>query len=95
VLIVWGMLYKLLPNHHQPFRMFTAGALSGIALWLVVSLGFGAYLSQFDRYETTYGTLGTAIVFLTWLWLSNISLLLGAEINVVLASIRQGVRTGP
>ncbi|MBA3397064.1 MAG: YihY/virulence factor BrkB family protein, partial [Deltaproteobacteria bacterium] len=58
-------------------------------LWLGVSLLFGLYLSHFDRYETTYGTLGGAIIFLTWLWLSNMALLFGAEINDVLADFRK------
>ena len=63
--------------------MFTPGAAIGVVLWLAISFGFGIYLDTFDRRPTALG-----IIFLTWLWLSNIALLFGAEINDVLADIR-------
>ncbi len=88
VMVVWAMLYKFLPNTDAPFRIFTPGALIGVTLWLGISLLFGLYLSNFNSYETTYGALGGGIIFLTWLWLSNMALLLGAEINDVLADLR-------
>jgi membrane protein len=89
VMLVWALLYKWLPNTNAPFRIFTPGAAFGVLLWLGIGSLFGLYLSHFDRYEATYGTLGGAIIFLTWLWLSNIALLLGAEINDVLADMRK------
>ncbi|HSR97874.1 MAG TPA: YihY/virulence factor BrkB family protein [Kofleriaceae bacterium] len=89
LMVVWAVLYKFLPNTKAPFRIFTPGAIVGVALWLGISYGFGLYLSHFNSYATTYGALGGGIIFLTWLWLSNIALLFGAEINDVLADLRK------
>ena len=89
VMVVWAVLYKFLPNTKAPFRIFTPGAIVGVILWLGVSLLFGVYLNYFNSYEATYGALGAGIIFLTWLWLSNIALLFGAEINDVLADFRK------
>jgi membrane protein len=89
VMLVWALLYKFLPNTKAPFRIFTPGAIIGVLLWLGISYGFGFYLARFNSYTTTYGALGGGIIFLTWLWLSNIALLFGAEINDVLADMRK------
>jgi membrane protein len=89
VMVVWALLYKFLPNTDAPFRIFTPGAAIGVTLWLGVSALFGVYLGHFNSYEATYGTLGGAIIFMTWLWLSNMALLFGAEINDVLAHLRK------
>jgi membrane protein len=89
VMVVWAVLYKFLPNTNAPFRIFTPGAITGVLLWLGISYGFGVYLGHFNSYTATYGALGGGIIFLTWLWLSNIALLFGAEINDVLADIRK------
>jgi len=61
----------------------------GVLLWLGISYGFGVYLGYVNSYTTTYGALGGGIIFLTWLWLSSIALLFGAEINDVLADLRK------
>ncbi len=89
VMVVWAVIYKFLPNTDAPFRIFTPGAIIGVLLWLVLSFLFGLYIGHFNRYEATYGALGGAIIFLTWLWLSNMALLVGAEINDVLADLRK------
>jgi membrane protein len=89
VMVVWAITYKFLPNTDAPFRIFTPGAIVGVVLWLGISWLFGIYLSHFNKYEATYGALGTAIIFLTWLWLSNTALLFGAEVNDVLADFRK------
>jgi membrane protein len=89
VMVVWAALYKFLPNTNAPFRIFTPGSVIGVLLWLGISYGFGFYLGHVNNYATTYGALGGGIIFLTWLWLSNIALLFGAEINDVLAQIRR------
>jgi len=89
VMMVWAVLYKFLPNTKAPFRIFTPGAIIGVLLWLGISYAFGFYLGRFNSYTTTYGALGGGIIFLTWLWLSNIALLFGAEINDVLADMRK------
>jgi membrane protein len=89
VMVVWAVLYKFLPNTNAPFRIFTPGACTGVLLWLGISYAFGVYLGHFNSYAATYGALGGGIIFLTWLWLSNIALLFGAEINDVLADLRR------
>lgn len=89
VMLVWAIVYKFLPNTDAPFRVFTPGAFIGVGIWVAMSYAFGVYLGHFNSYEATYGALGSAIIFLTWLWLSNIALLLGAEINDVLADLRK------
>ena len=89
VMVVWAIIYKFLPDTDAPFRIFTPGALVGVIVWLGISALFGLYLSHFNSYEATYGALGGAIIFLTWLWLSNIAILLGAEFNDVLADFRK------
>jgi membrane protein len=88
MMAAWAILYRFLPDTKAPFRVFTPGAVVGVIVWIGASVGFSAYLSHFDRYEATYGALGGAIIFLTWLWLSNMALVLGAEIDVVVAEIR-------
>lgn len=88
VMLVWAIIYKFLPDTDAPFRIFTPGAIAGVLLWLGISALFGLYLGHFNSYEKTYGTLGAAIIFLTWLWLSNITLMVGAEINDILADMR-------
>jgi membrane protein len=89
VMVVWAVLYKFLANTDAPFRVFTPGAIAGVILWLSISALFSVYLGHFNSYEATYGTLGGAIIFLTWLWLSNIAILFGAELNDVLADFRK------
>jgi membrane protein len=94
IMIVWAVCYKFLPNTDAPFRIFTPGAALGVLLWLGISALFGLYLGHFNSYEATYGTLGGAIIFLTWLWLSNVALLVGAEINDVIADIKAPTDAG-
>jgi membrane protein len=89
VMLVWAIIYRFLPDTDAPFRIFTPGALVGVLLWLGISALFGLYLAHFNSYEATYGALGGAIIFLTWLWLSNMALLFGAELNDVLADFRK------
>jgi membrane protein len=89
VMFVWALLYKFLPDTDAPFRIFTPGAITGVLLWLGISYLFSLYVSYHDTYEATYGTLGGAILFLTWLWMSNLAILVGAEINDVLADMRK------
>jgi membrane protein len=89
IMVLWAIAYRFLPNTDAPFRVFTPGAFVGVLLWLGISYGFGLYLGYVNSYSTTYGALGGGIIFLTWLWLSSIALLFGAEINDVLADLRK------
>ncbi|MDQ3370757.1 MAG: YihY/virulence factor BrkB family protein [Myxococcota bacterium] len=89
MMFVWAILYRFLPDTDAPFRVLTPGAVAGVLLWIGISLLFALYLSHFNRYEAIYGALGSAIIFLIWLWLSNLALLIGAEFNDVLADFRK------
>ncbi len=85
-----AMLYYFTPNVRQPrFRWISPGAVLAILVWVVASIAFGFYVSNFGNYNATYGSLGGVIVFLLWLWLTNIALLLGAELDAELERTRQ------
>ena len=92
ILLIWAILYKYLPDTAAPLRVFTPGALAGVSLWILVSELFALYTTNFGRYDQTYGALGAAVIFLTWLWLSNMALLVGAEIDSVIADLRSASR---
>ncbi|MEX2194041.1 MAG: YihY/virulence factor BrkB family protein [Thermoleophilaceae bacterium] len=91
--IVMGMfaaLYHVAPNVRQPrFRLISAGGVLAVALWVLASAGFALYVANFGSYNATYGTLGGVITFLVWLWISNIALLLGAELDAELERQRE------
>ncbi|WP_162308146.1 YihY/virulence factor BrkB family protein [Segeticoccus rhizosphaerae] len=81
VLIV-AILYYATPNVKQPrFRWISVGAAVAIITWLVLSLAFAFYIANFSNYNKTYGTLAGVIVFLLWLWITNVALLFGAELD--------------
>ena len=85
-----SLLYYLAPNVKQPgFPWVTPGGLLAVLLWIVASVLFGIYVSQFGSYNKTYGSLGGLIVFLIWLWITNIVILLGAEFNSEMERARQ------
>jgi len=82
VMAMFGLLYWAAPNvKHPRFRWVTPGSIAGVVLWIVASVLFAVYVGNFSSYNKTYGALGGVIVFLIWLWISNIALLLGAELN--------------
>lgn len=84
MMLVWAVAFYVLPDSHQPFRIFSAGSIAGVIIWIVVSWGFSVYVSNFGKYQATYGTLGGVAVLLLWLYISGLAFLLGAEINAVL-----------
>jgi membrane protein len=85
LLIATAFLYWAAPNVKLPFRLFTPGALVFIVGWLVMSYFFGLYVSNFGSYNATYGALGGIVVLLVWFYLTSFLLVLGVEINAVLA----------
>lgn len=90
VMGMFAVLYYVAPNVKQPhFRWVSPGGILAVLLWVVASAGFALYVSQFGSYNKTYGSLGGVIVFLTWLWISNIALLLGAELNAEVERARE------
>jgi membrane protein len=85
-----AVLYWLAPNVRQPgFRWFSPGGLLAVVLWAVASAGFAFYVANFGSYNKTYGSLAAVVVFLVWLWISNLAVLLGAEFDAELARGRQ------
>lgn len=91
-LVVVGVatLYYTGPNVKQPkFRWISVGAAIAILSWIVASLLFGLYVANFGSYNKTFGTLAGVIVFLLWLWLTNLALLFGAEVDAELERGRQ------
>lgn len=99
VLIAMGLimvLYWASPNvRHPGFRWITPGGIIAIVLWVLVSAGFGLYVANFASYDKTYGTLATVVIFLIWLWLSNLALLFGAEFDAELARGRKIAEGSP
>ena len=90
VILIVALLYYVTPNVQQPkFRWMSVGATVAILLWILVSVGFGFYVGNFGNYNKTYGSLGGVIVFLLWLWITNMALLFGAEIDAELERARQ------
>ncbi len=82
MVLVVALLYYATPNVKQPkFRWVSVGAGVAIVSWLVASMLFGIYVANFSNYNKTYGSLGGVIVGLLWLWITNLALLLGAEID--------------
>jgi membrane protein len=90
VALMLSILYHAAPNvRHPRFRWLTPGAVLAVVLWLVASAAFGLYVAKFSSYNKTYGSLGAIIIFLVWLWLTNVAVLLGAELNAELERGRQ------
>ena len=85
VSFMFAFLYWAAPNVRQPgFRWVSPGGLLAVVGWLIASAAFAFYVGNFGSYNKTYGALGGVIVFLVWLWISNIVILLGAEFNAEL-----------
>ncbi|TQM26313.1 YihY/virulence factor BrkB family protein [Nocardia bhagyanarayanae] len=88
--LVFALLYWAAPNARQlGFRWLTPGSLLAVLLWIAASAGFAFYATNFGSYNKVYGSLAGAIVFLVWLWLSNVAILLGAEFDAELARGRR------
>lgn len=90
VVLIVALLYYATPNVQQPkFRWISVGALVAILVWVVASAAFGFYIATFSSYNKTYGSLAGVIVFLLWLWLTNLALLFGAELDSELERARE------
>ena len=85
VMLILAILYWAAPNaRHHGFRWITPGGAVAVLIWLLATVGFVIYVTNFSSYNKTYGTLGGIIAFLVWLWISNIAILLGAEFDAEL-----------
>jgi membrane protein len=90
VSLMFSVLYYAAPNVKQPgFKWITIGGVVALVILLVASALFALYVASFSSYNKTYGALAGVIAFLVWLWIANISVLLGAELNAELERGRE------
>ncbi len=88
VLVILAVLYYAAPSARLPrIQWLSPGALVALAIWIVASAAFGFYVANFGSYNKTYGTLGGAISLLVWMWITNLAVLFGQELN---AEIERG-----
>jgi membrane protein len=90
VVLIVAMLYYATPNVKQPrFRWLSVGAFVAIVIWILASVAFAFYVATFGSYDKTYGSLAGAVAGLLWLWITNVALLFGAELDSELERGRQ------
>ena len=90
VSLMFSILYYASPNVRQPgFTWVTPGGILAVVVWILASAVFGLYVANFGSYNKTYGSLGAMVIFLVWLWLTNVAILLGAELNAEIERGRQ------
>ncbi len=90
VVVILAILYYAGPNVRQPgFRWVTPGGVVAVLLSILASAGFAFYVANFSSYNKTYGALASVVIFLVWLWVINIVILLGAELNAEIERGRQ------
>jgi membrane protein len=83
ILLMLGLavLYYFAPDVEQRWRWVTPGSVVAVIGWIMASLGFSYYVTNFGSYNVTYGSIGTVIVLLTWLYLAGLFILVGGQIN--------------
>jgi membrane protein len=87
-----ALLFYFAPDVEQPFRWITPGGFVGIALWVLASVAFNLYLSSdFNTYDRTYGSIGTVIVLLLYLYISSLTILFGATLNATLVRMKEEI----
>ena len=95
-----GILYATSPDVRRMRRRFVSpGSLWSVGIWLIGSAGFTVYVSNFSHYDKTYGSIAGVVIFLVWIWLSNLALLVGLLIDAEIQHEREieagGARPGP
>jgi len=89
MIVLLAILYWASPNiRHPGWRWVVPGSVVAVVLWIAASLGFTLYVTFFGSFNATYGSIGGVVVFLIWLWLTNIAILLGAELNAEIERTR-------
>jgi membrane protein len=86
-----ALLYYFAPDANQPFRWITPGGLIGVILWVIASVAFRFYVSNFGSYDQTYGSIGAVIVLLLYLYISSLTILFGAELNATLVHMKEEI----
>jgi membrane protein len=90
VVVMIALLYYASPNAKlQGIKSILPGAALAVVVWLIASAGFAFYVANFGSYDKTYGALGGVVIFLIWVWLTNVAILLGAELNAERERSRQ------
>ncbi|WP_454856529.1 YihY/virulence factor BrkB family protein [Promicromonospora soli] len=90
VVMLIAILYHVTPNVRRPrMRWLSVGAFVAILVWALASVAFGLYVAAFASYDATYGSLAGIIVFLLWVWITNLALLFGAELDAELERGRE------
>jgi membrane protein len=85
VSLMLAILYWAAPNvKHPGFRWLSPGGLVAVAVWIIASAAFALYVANFSSYNKTYGSIAAVVIFLVWLWITNVAILLGAELNAEL-----------
>ena len=89
-MLVFSFVYYVTPDVKQrAFRWITPGAAAGVVAWIGISAAFSEYLGHFGSFNVTYGSFAAAIILLFWLWLTNVALLFGAEVNAEIERQKQ------
>jgi membrane protein len=90
VMLILAILYYWAPNVRPPkFRWITPGSVLAVVVWIIASAAFAIYVANFGSYNKTYGSLAGVVIGLIWLWISNIAVLLGQELNAELERERE------
>jgi membrane protein len=90
VITLIAILYYTAPNVRQPgFRWITPGGILALVVWLAASGAFALYVANFGSYNATYGSLAAVAIFLIWIWITNVAILLGAELNAEVERSRE------
>jgi membrane protein len=86
-----ALLYYFAPDVEQPFRWITPGGLIGVLLWVLASVTFNFYVSNFGSYNKTYGSIGAVIVLLLYLYISSLTIVFGATLNAILVRMKEEI----
>lgn len=92
MMLAVALIYYFFPNVDQPFKLVSPGSVIAVLAWVLATIGFSIYISNFANYNATYGSLGGVIVLLLYIYISSAVLLLGAEINAVIYKAKYGTK---
>jgi membrane protein len=98
VTLLVALLYRTSPSRERAathWRVLTPGGTVAVLAWILVSVGFEVYVNAFASYDSTYGALGTTIAGLVWLWLTNLTLLMGVELDAALEFRKDATEDSP
>jgi membrane protein len=84
MVVAVALMYYFFPNVDQPFRLVSPGSIIAVVSWVLATIGFSIYLSNFSNFNATYGSLGGVVVLMLYFFISSITLLVGAEVNAVI-----------